>query len=260
MNPSLYKAFARSLVVAFFMALFWSKGYCAIIFYGGDADGRNRLESSANPELVPISIVFDDFQVAQATTVTGLWGNYSSGGSSFAGFGFDAGDVLDAYFEIRSGVSEGNGGTLEKFGKLKLTASATGRYFDSNPELRLAGDLAVEDQFLLGSGTYWIGLAPANSSALLVSTTSGTNLGPDGDPNPLPTGFPLANGNSFLKSEDYDFVGVNSQELLGDGVWDFSYGLEGVAVPEPGTFVAGLLLALPIGAQAIRYLRNRNRA
>lgn len=36
--------------------------------------------------------------------------------------------------------------------------------------------------------------------------------------------------------------------------------LEGVAVPEPSTFVAGALLALPFGVQGVRYLRNRKRA
>ncbi len=32
------------------------------------------------------------------------------------------------------------------------------------------------------------------------------------------------------------------------------------AVPEPSTFIAGALLALPFGVQGIRYLRNRKRA
>jgi hypothetical protein len=36
--------------------------------------------------------------------------------------------------------------------------------------------------------------------------------------------------------------------------------LVGTAVPEPSTFVAGALLALPFGVQGVRYLRNRKRA
>jgi len=32
------------------------------------------------------------------------------------------------------------------------------------------------------------------------------------------------------------------------------------AVPEPSTWVAGALLALPFGVQGVRYLRNRKRA
>lgn len=36
--------------------------------------------------------------------------------------------------------------------------------------------------------------------------------------------------------------------------------VETIPVPEPSTFIAGALLALPFGVQGFRYLRNRKRA
>jgi hypothetical protein len=53
--------------------------------------------------------------------------------------------------------------------------------------------------------------------------------------------------------------GLNSPSNLQDGL-DFNGTISVVPVPEPSTFVAGVLLALPFGVQGVRLLRNREQA
>jgi hypothetical protein len=122
--------------------------------------------------------------------------------------------------------------------------------------------LAGVVNFTLPAGNYWLGIAPVSGQAQLLSTTTGLDAGPPGDPNPAPTGSPRANGNSFLNDAvaGYNWLPTSDSLLLGEGTWDFSYGVEGVPVPEPSTFIAGALLAFPFGLQGFRYFRNRRRA
>lgn len=68
----------------------------------------------------------------------------------------------------------------------------------------------------------------------------------------LVTGLSLPDNSTFwLRWTDYDATGADD----GLGIDDFS--ITAAAVPEPSTFIAGALLALPFGVQGIRYLRNR---
>jgi hypothetical protein len=51
-------------------------------------------------------------------------------------------------------------------------------------------------------------------------------------------------------------IGSDNRDTFGIDNFSLSYS----AVPEPSTFIAGALLALPFGVQGVRYLRNRKRA
>jgi hypothetical protein len=79
--------------------------------------------------------------------------------------------VASAHWEIRSGVSSGNGGTLIASGTESATPTATGRSL-------LITEYTVEVglNVLLNSGTYWLTVSPIDSGSgrSFVSTTSGT--------------------------------------------------------------------------------------
>ncbi len=247
------------IVVLTLTTLAPTRSLAAIIFYGGDADGSGRLESYSDSP-AHFSMVYDDFKITDKTTITGLWGNFSeAGGVSFVSTSsLGPADVIDAFFEIRSGITAGNGGFLEKSGSIKLVSTATGRDFVTKPEYRLVSD-GTFVSFDLLAGNYWLGIAPKSSVALSLSATTGTDVATSGDPNPAPTGPTVGDGLSFIYALDF----VDNQESLKKFEQlkqDFSYGIYGTVVPEPSTFIAGALLALPFGVQGIRYLRNRKRA
>ena len=109
--------------------------------------------------------------------------------------------------------------------------------------------------FSLNAGTYWLGIAAIGNGTgqLFATTTSGTNLGPGGDPNPSPAGGPLANGNSLLFTEvgpmTYDYISLES--LLGAGTYDLSYGITADSVPEPTA------AALALASGALCFQRRR---
>lgn len=215
------------------------------VFYGGDFDGRNALVSSRGTNS---GYSYDDFSLNTLTNVSSLFGNFLLNGGA-------AGFTLTADYEIRSGMTAGNGGTLISSGTgLTATRIATGR----------TGFGLTEYQYTisglnlnLSAGTYFMALRPVavtgGGGTAYVSTTSGADVSTTGDPNPAPTGAPLANGNSYFDSATYgaSFDPATSSNALGAGTWDFSYGV--AAVPEPTT-----IAALGFGAAAL--LRRRKRA
>ncbi len=80
--------------------------------------------------------------------------------------------ITRAYYEVRSGVAEGNGGTLVRSGELNVSVTPTGRNFFGSPEVRIAGSLP--EAFELSEGTWFITLTPfsaTNNRALIASTT-----------------------------------------------------------------------------------------
>src|SRR2546430_5494823 len=98
------------------LAIVSSAANAAIVWYGGDFDTTNGLAEERNTT-VSDAWVYDDFNLGAATLVTAVFSNCLS--STHA---------TTADYEIRSGVSVGNGGTLLFSGTgMAATAIPTGR-------------------------------------------------------------------------------------------------------------------------------------
>lgn len=219
------------------VALAVAPASAGVLFYGGDFN-----PSSANP--TPDALANEqDLLVSQSAVYT----PFVVGGSGWDVTGLFTDNImsitaLSAYWEIRSGVSEGNGGTLLFSGTSTPTVTDTG----------LSGwdyeDYQVEVTGLniyLSPGDYWLSVVPicldSNNSACanrsFNANTDGTNA--IGTPEPLD----LSYFNSSYFSDDF----VNALGYGADLI-EFSSGVLGDpagAVPEPGSMAligGGLLL------------------
>jgi hypothetical protein len=181
------------------------------LWYNGDYDGRNGLASEMNT-LVADARTYDDFNVTShhGWDVTHVWGNFQLMSTN----------VEQANFEIRSGVSSGNGGTVVASGSnmpATLTLHPVGRFLD------ITVDIALDTPIHLDPGTYWLNVQPIGFGAgrSFVSTTGGNHCVK------TPCGN---NGNSFFDSHTFPFTfrPTNDPQLLGNGTWDFSYGVGGM--------------------------------
>jgi hypothetical protein len=212
-----------------------------VLFYAGDYDGRIGVPSQWTPDYQDLT--FEGFGLSQNSNLQSIWGNF--------GLAQTVDDFVptEAYCEIRSGISAGNGGTLLFSGTLPVQATPTGIYQWGEPEYQVLADIDLT----LPAGIYWLGMAPVGDSdwdEANISSTSGGDAAPASDPNPPTTGFPIAEGMSYF----YDPVGYNYVPLqnttAGPGIWDFSYGVSGVVVvPEPSSeliFVISTLLTVCI--------------
>jgi hypothetical protein len=207
----------KGTTVFFWMAAVVACGQCQVIFYGGDFDGRNGAPSKWTSAFH--SMYLDDFNMPRTATLDSIWGNFQL---TYV--------PTQAYYEIRSGVSVGNGGTLLDSGTISVQVTPTGRSEFGLPESQVLGHVSLT----LDPGTYWLGIAPVGGffDSAYISTTSGGDAGPVGDPNPPPSGSPLANGNSFFNMVGWNFVD-SVTTTLGPGTWDFSYGVSEVPEPSP---------------------------
>ena len=173
------------------------------------------------------SLVYDDFVVpaGEEWTVNSVWSNnLFTEGVSFLG----------ATYEIRSGVSAGNGGTVVASGSGTTSLTPTGRTSSSGNieyEVRISG-LNIN----LAPGTYWLSVCPTieyNSGYSYNSATSGANS--IGQP-------PGNNGNSYWYLFEHYGNGNeytrNFEDLSNylQKTTDYSMGIEGTpsSVPIPG--------------------------
>ncbi|HRX84278.1 MAG TPA: PEP-CTERM sorting domain-containing protein [Phycisphaerae bacterium] len=143
------------------------------------------------------------------------------------------GNITEAYWEIRSGASVGNGGTLVASGLVTPTISPTAFTVAGEPVTRVTADIP---NFLLANGNYWFGMslkdAPVNG--WFVANTQGASG----------IGGPLADGQTLYHVIDSsNAVVVNYVDLAGtyggdpSNHLDISYFVN--EAPEPAT--AGLM-------------------
>ncbi|MEI7987068.1 MAG: PEP-CTERM sorting domain-containing protein [Armatimonadota bacterium] len=206
-----------------------------VIYYGGDMNGVDGLASQISTAGgFTDSQTYDNFTLTSAMTIDGVFGRFLDTSTSFA---------QQITWEIRSGMSSGNGGTLLFSGTTAATNSFTGFSAFSINEREYSSNVSA---FNLAAGNYWLSVALAGGDGqAYASATSGANG----------VGGPLNDGNSFFNapvqfSANYAPTGTQ----LGSGVdGDFAFGLRGAStVPEPASFAV-------LGLGAVALLRRRRK-
>jgi hypothetical protein len=212
------------------------------LWYNGDFDSdpdtRNALANGNNTGFT--AAVYDDFNVTGGQwLVTGVFSNNLL--NTNAGF-------TTANWEIRSGVSEGNPGTLVASGlNAPVVVTPTGRSWPQTGLIEytftVAG-LAVT----LNPGTYWLNVQPNGNGSQISynSSTMGANC----------VGTPCGNDmNAFIDSITFGYnFHTTADPIFGPGNVDFSDGVIGTVVPEPATVA---LLTCGLGALVVANRRRR---
>jgi hypothetical protein len=180
------------------------------LWYNGDFNGADGLANEINTA-VSQAAVYDDFIVPSGGWTVGfVWSNDLMSTSA-----------SQAYWEIRSGVSAGNDGTLIASGTNAATQTATGRSGFGYVEYTI---LVTGLNVHLGAGTYWLSVTPIDSGSgrSFISTTSGANA----------VGQPPGNDdNAFFNSSYFGNFFAPTTSVASD-LTDFSMGVG--AVPLPG--------------------------
>lgn len=202
------------LVVTCFVPV--ASSFASTLWYNGDFNFADGLANEINTWVTQAN-VYDDFIVGgTGWTVNSLWSNNLM---NFAG-------VTQALWEIRSGVSNGNGGTVIASGTTSASQTATGRSAFGYDEYTI---LVSGLNLTLNPGTYWLTVAPIGVGAELDrsfnSTTSGLNA----------VGTPTGNNlNAFFDSSYFGYTFYPTTWTSGS-MTDFSMGIAGSVIPEPAT-------------------------
>ncbi len=212
-----------------------------IIFYGGDFDPNNgNADGLANENDAIIggtpygAATYQNFTMNTADGIAALFTNNLSGLNPSSG-----------YWEIRSGLSEGNGGTLIASG------TESGDNFTHTPTGRSGfGYTEYTDQIQnlwinLPAGTYWFAVVPndpSNANRSFNSNTFGLNA----------IGSQTSNLQYFsAPAFGANFTNANNEgpfPIFSSGVWD-------VWLPEPSSFIllgTGLLGAVATYRRRLR--------
>ena len=220
------------------------------LWYNGSFDGRDATPNGMNT-LHGSDQVYDNFIVPVGT----LWQVNSVFSNNLTTAGFTA---TQAAWEIRSGVSDGNAGTLVAFGTNAATQTATGLSAFGLTEAAFSADIST---VTLDSGMYWLTVAPISDGTELsfLSTTSGAGA----------IGTPMGNDDqSFFNSAFFgaNFMAANQIDPINLPTVDYSLGLggtsvplgvKGAAVPEPGSFA--LLMGMGVTGSVFAASRLRRR-
>jgi hypothetical protein len=202
------------------------------LWYNGDFNGVNGLANERNT-IITQAAVYDDFNVASpAWNVTAVFSDNLANTV-----------ITGADWEIRTGLSNGNAGTLIASGTTNTPAvTPTGRSgFGFTEYMVEVTGLNIFLPMLPSGQHYWLNVTPVGNGTgrSFNSTTSGTNC----------VGTPCGNdGNSFFNSS---YIG---NYFTGPGDTDFSNGVIGNVIPEPATVA---LLTCGVGALLIARRRRR---
>lgn len=211
-------------ILAFLAAAGFTAAKADVLFYGGDFDNVNGIISQRDP--FADARVYEDFSLTEPSVITGIFGTFAD---------LHQGLPTSAYFEIRSGIRPGDGGTLLGSGEFAVDSTYQGGGIGLN-FWRFSGSIETVE---LAAGDYWVAMALVSTGMgkSFIATTSGTNG----------VGEPLQNGNSFFDGifhytnfVNYDFVRTEDfygQVLSRRRAYDFSLGVEGRPVPEPPPFL-----------------------
>jgi hypothetical protein len=207
------------------------------LWYNGDFNGVNGLANERNT-VVTQAAVYDDFDVTAPLgwNVTAVFSD-----------NLENTNVTAADWEIRTGVSEGNGGTLIASGTTNspiVTQVGRGGFGFQEYRVEVVG-LNVFLPRLPSGQRYWLNVTPVGDGTgrSFNTNTSGVNC----------VGTPCGNDqNAFFNSI---FFGANFTSTANEGEpTDFSNGVIGTVVPEPATVA---LLICGVGALLIALRRRR---
>ena len=202
------------------------------------------------------SLAFGGTQVSANTDYTrgGSAGGVTTGG--IYGFDVDSSSGVNRAFGVQPGGSDWAPGTLTL--KLQNNTGQILTALDLAYAVYIRNDQPRANSFNFSystDGTIFTSVpsldltsaAAADTSPSFVINNKATTI----------SGLSLADNDFFyLRWSGADVSGSGSRDefALDDIV------VTGVTVPEPSTWVAGALLALPFGVHGVRYLRNRKRA
>jgi hypothetical protein len=202
------------------------------LWYNGDFNSVNGLANERNTAISQAA-VYDDFNV------TGPLGWHVT--AVFSDNLFSSMTVTGADWEIRTGVSEGNAGTLIASGTTNspvVTPTGRGGFGLQEYMVEVTG-LNIFLPMLPSGQHYWLNVTPVGNGTgrSFNSTTSGANC----------VGTPCGNDqNAFFNSTSFGayFTGAP---------YDFSNGVIGTVVPEPPPWAMMAMGAVVlIGAQQLR--------
>ena len=208
------------------------------IFYGGDFDPNNPdADGLANETDAMVfgspygAATYQNFVITAQTDFRGMFTNNLS-----------TLNPTSAYWEIRTGVSEGDGGTMIASGSASVRHTATGRSFLGFDEY----SDEVLNGFVLQPGTYWFAVVPNDPTGEGRSYNSNT--------------FGLNSFGTQIENEQYfnsSYYGANFANTSNLGNYPtFSSGVFWEALPEPSSVVLLGSGALTIAGVVRRRLRG----
>jgi hypothetical protein len=207
------------------------------LWYNGDFNGVNGLANERNT-LVTQAAVYDDFDVTAPLgwNVTAV---FSDNLTAFQ-------PIVAADWEIRTGVSEGNGGMLVAGGTTN-SPIVSFTYHAQNEFMVEVTGLNIFLPMLPSGQHYWLNVTPVGNGTgrSWNSTTSGTHC----------VGTPCGNdGNAFFNSTYFGYFFTSTANPNIGQPYDYSNGVIGTVVPEPATVV---LFTCGVGALLIALRRRR---
>lgn len=210
-------------------------GNAQTLFFGGDPDGSGGVLSQVDGNIVSDCRVYDDFTITNTSTITGVFGYFLN----TVGTGSH-----QLFWEIRSGITAGDGGTVVHTGTIsETTITPTGGTISGRS---VALHESSVTPFNLDAGTYNLTVAVRGGSDMAWAARTGGANG---------IGSPHGNGNSFIDAWNPFAPGGPSHYIIWEPAsestmvdpTDFAFGLRGAtAVPEPAS-----LTALALGGLAL---------